>query len=818
MKIGAEHIEEERRGARWMEDFWQDLRFTARSLRKSPSFTVFALLVIALGIGANTAVFSVLDGLLLRPLPFAQPNKLVWITNADGTGPSGTTSQSFTYRDLRARSQLFADMAAYNAFFPYFTYNLTGNGQPERLTGIDVTGNFFHLLGIKPQLGRLFAPEECIRTGRKAAILSNGFWKAKFAANPAIIGQKLIINGEPVVVVGVLPASFDFGSVFSPGAHIQIFVPRYIDAGTNSDGNEVAIIGRLKPGVSLGSARSELTSLIAQISKERGYPIRAHAAWLRDYVTGGLRSSMVLLSCAVIFVLLIAVANLSNLLLARATGRRKELALRLAVGASRGRIVRQMLTESAALSLFGGLLALPVAFWGTRILANLRSTSIPLLGRIGLDARAFLFTLALAVLTGVLFGLAPAFHASSSRGLNDALKEGTSGAGGGAARSKTRNLLVISEVALSLMLLGMAGLAVKSLARLLNSDLGFQPDHVAIVRVDPGPQMRDPKQLDPFLQSVLAAVRAVPGIKAAGYGDALPLDRDRSWGVGVVGKNYAPMEFPEAFVRVISPGYFSAMRIPLIAGRVFDEHDTAESGHVVIVNETMARALFPGENPLGRELTVDSKSRIVGVVHDVKHSALDEGAGSEMYLPYTQSDLESADLVVRSNLPPDAIASTLRRATWEVAPNQPLTQFRTMDEIVDHAASARRFTMWLLAVFAGLALVLAATGIYGVIAYSVGQRTREIGIRMALGADMRRVELEVIRDALRLSVIGVAIGVAGLIVAARLASSMLYQVSANDPVTLSAVAALLIATAIAAAYFPARRAARINPVTALRAE
>src|SRR6185437_932821 len=554
MKIGAEHIGEERRGARWMEDFWQDLRFTARSLRKTPSFTVFALLVIALGIGANTAVFSVLDGLLLRPLPFAQPNKLVWITNADGTGPSGTTSQSFTYRDLRARSQLFADMAAYNAFFPYFTYNLTGNGQPERLTGIDVTGNFFHLLGIKPQLGRLFAPEECIRTGRKAAILSNGFWKAKFAANPAIIGQKLIINGEPVVVVGVLPASFDFGSVFSPGAHIQIFVPRYIDAGTNSDGNEVAIIGRLKPGVSLGSARSELTSLIAQISKERGYPIRAHAAWLRDYVTGGLRSSMVLLSCAVIFVLLIAVANLSNLLLARATGRRKELALRLAVGASRGRIVRQILTESAALS---------------------------------------------------LFGLAPAFHASSSRGLNDALKEGTSGAGGGAARSKTRNLLVIFEVALSLMLLGMAGLAVKSLARLLNSDLGFQPDHVAIVRVDPGPQMRDPKQLDPFLQSVLAAVRAVPGIKAAGYGDALPLDRDRSWGVGVVGKNYAPMEFPEAFVRVISPGYFSAMRIPLIAGRVFDEHDTAESGHVVIVNETMARALFPGENPLGRELTVD---------------------------------------------------------------------------------------------------------------------------------------------------------------------------------------------------------------------
>jgi predicted permease len=453
-------------------DTWQDLSFGLRILRRNPGFTAVAVITLALGIGANTAIFSVVNGLLIRSLPFPNTRQLVWITNSDGSGgPSAVTSRAFTFRDLRLYNRSFSDLSGYNAFFQYNAYNLTGSGEPERLSGVDVTETFFSLLGVQPTLGRLFLPEECERGGRRVAILSNSFWKARFAASPQILGQTLAINGEPRVIVGVLPATFDFGSIFVPGAKADIFIPYYVDKQTDREGNEVAIVGRLKPGGTLPAAQSEMTALAAQIARGLGprfSPPGAHCRLLEDYVTGNLRRPLIVLACAVGFVLLIACANLSNLLLARASVRRREIALRLAIGASRFRLIRQMVTESIILSVLGGLLGLPLAFLGTHALAGLRRTSIPLLGQIQIDPGVFLFTLVLAVLTGMLFGLMPAFAASGSN-VNDALKEGSAGAGGAIHRNWTRSALIVSEIALSLILLGGAGLMAASNRPLLSS-------------------------------------------------------------------------------------------------------------------------------------------------------------------------------------------------------------------------------------------------------------------------------------------------------------------------------------------------------------
>jgi putative ABC transport system permease protein len=797
----------------------QDVTFGLRILRRNPGFTAVAIITLALGIGANTAIFSVINGLLIRSLPFPNAKELVWVTNSDGSGgPSAVTSRMFTFRDLRQYNHSFSDMAGYNAFFQYSAYNLNGVGEPERLSGVDVTETFFSVLGVQPALGRFFLPDECQRGGRRTVILSNGFWKARFAQNPQVLGQTLTINGQPRVIIGVLPATFNFSSIFVPAAKADIFVPYYVDKERDNDGNEVAIVGRLKPGVTVGAAQSEMRGIIAEIARRLGpryYPPGTHARLLEDYVTGNLRRPLIVLGCAVGFVLLIACANLSNLLLARASVRRREIALRLAIGASRFRLVRQMVTESIILSLFGGLLGLPLAFLGTHVLAGLQRTSIPLLGQIQIDLRVFLFTLALAVITGTIFGLMPAFAASGAD-VNDALKEGSAGAGGAIHRNWTRSALIVSEIALSLVLLGGAGLMIRSFIRLLQTDLGFRPDHVAIVRIDP--VMRDEKQLIAFLDRVTDAVRAIPGIEAAGITDAVPLDRDRSWGAALPGQTGAPGQFIPAFVRVVGPGYFSTLRVPVLEGRAFDNRDALNSPKTVIINETMARKLFAGQNPVGRMVFAGGKRQIIAVVRDVKHSALDEEAGSEFYIPYSQGGIEGGDLVIRTTMEPEALASALRRTIWAFAPNQPLREFRTADQLVETASSPRRFTMLLLGIFAGLALMLAAVGIYGVIAYSVGQRTREMGIRMALGANPRMLEWQVVKEAMLLSVVGASIGLLGLGALSRYIASLLFGTSPADPLVFTAATAILIGVASIAAWIPARHAARIDPVSALRFE
>ncbi len=797
----------------------QDAGFGLRILRRNPGFTAVAVLTLALGMGANTAIFSVVNGLLIRSLPFPNAKELVWITNSDGEGgPSGVTSRAFSFRDFKLYNHSFSDMAGYNAFYQYSAYNLNAGGEPERLSGLDVTETFFSVLGVQPAVGRLFLPEECQRGGRRAVILSNGFWKAQFAGRREAVGQTLTINGVTAEIVGVLPATFEFGSIFVPGAKADIFIPYFVDKQTDSHNNEFAIVARLKPGVTIGAAQSEMTALAAELSKHQGprySPFGAHCRLLEDYVTGNLRRPLIVLACAVGFVLLIACANLSNLLLARASVRRREIALRLAIGASRFRLIRQMVTESVILSLFGGLLGLPLAFMGTHVLAGLRRTAIPLLGQIQLDLRVFLFTLGLSVLTGLLFGLMPALAASGSD-VNEALKEGSAGAGGAMHRNWTRSTLIVSEIALSLILLGGAGLMTRSFIRLLETDLGFRPDHVAIVRVDP--VMRDEKQLIAFLDRVTDAVRAIPGVEAVGITDAVPLDRDRSWGAAPVGHDNNPGAFVPAFVRVIGTGYFSALKIPVMAGHTFDNRDIAGGPKNVIINESLARTIFKGENPLEREIFAGGKRRVIGVVRDVKHSALDQESGNEFYIPYAQGEIEGADLVVRTSMEPEALTSALRRTIWTFAPDLPLSDFRTADQLVATASSPRRFTMLLLGIFAGLALVLAAVGIYGVIAYSVGQRTREMGIRMALGANPRMLEWQVVKEALVLSGIGALIGLLGLTVLSRYIATLLYGTSAADPLVFSGATALLIAVASFAAWMPARRASRINPVSALRFE
>jgi len=806
-----------------MTTLWQDARYGVRMMIRNPWFTIVAVVTLALGIGANTAIFSVINGLLLRSAPFPKAKQLVWIMNQEKGGPSAITSRVFTFRDLRRGSISFSDMAAYNAFFQYFTYNLTGAGEPERLSGVDISETFFPVLGVKPVLGRLFLPEESIRGGRQAIILSNGFWKARLGGRREVVGQTLTINGEPMTVVGVLPDTFDFGSIFAPGAHVDFFLPYYIDTETDSIGDEAAIVGRLKPGVTLASAQPELTTLAAEIKRLRGPAFRAaldaHGQLLENHVTGSLRLPLIVLACAVVFVLLIACANLSNLLLARAAMRGKEIALRLAVGANRLRLVRQMITESVILSMAGGFLGIPLAYFGTRALSSMRRTTVPMLNQVQIDFSALLFTLLVSALAGILFGLVPAFTASRST-VGNVIKE-SAGAGGPIHRDWSRGILIVSEVALSLIMLGGAGLMIKSLVRLLQTDLGFRPERIAVVRADPGSQIVSAKEATRFLDRVVMSVKAIPGVEDASVTDALPLDRDRSWALP---RNDSNQQTLRAFVRFIGPNYFSVMKIALTKGRTFDGRDNADGPKVTVINETMARTLFPGRDPVGQLVTLNSGNRrVIGVVGDVKHTAIDQPAGLELYVPYSQGrdglgGIVGPDLVIRTSLEPASLGTLLQRTIRSFAPDQPLSEFRTMEQIVETAASPRRFIAGLLSLFAGLALLLAAVGIYGVISYSVSQRTREMGIRTALGANAGMLQRQVIREAFILTVAGTGLGLLGFWALARYLGSLLSGASTQDPGVLSAAVAVLIGAALLAAWIPARRAARIDPALALRCE
>jgi predicted permease len=804
------------------DEFAQDLRYTFRTLRRDAGFATFAILIAGLGIGASATVFSVVNALILRPLPFADPSQLVWITNRDVSGMSGQTTQVGHMLDLRERTQSLSAIAGYFAFYGVGDNLLSGTGEPERLSGVPVSENFFDVLGVRPQLGRVFNAQECVWNGPKAVMLSHGLWQRRFNSDPAIVGTALTLNDQPHTVVGVLPASFDFASIFAPGSHFDLFFPFPLSQETNRWGNTMAMIGRLKPGVTAERAQAEVRTLAAQITTEHPErnSLQGNVRPLAEHVGGRMRMAVWVLAGAVGMVMLIVCANLSNLLLARTATRQKEIAIRAALGAGRRRLFAQMLTEGVVLSCSGAILGFALAIGGTRALARLDSVSIPLLRDVRTDATALGFTLAIAVLTGIVFGIAPALQTGGA-GLTRALKDATRGSTEGRRRSWVRNALVVSEIAFACVLLVGAGLLIRSLIRVLDVDMGFQPSRAATIRVDPDKRYSTREQRIGYIDEVLRIVKALPGVENAAITDALPLGRNRTWGSRAKGVTYERGRSPSAFVRVVTDGYPASMGIPLRAGRDILPSDTRDTEPVMLVNETMARTLWPGEDAIGKYVlgACAKERRVVGIVGDVRHLALEQTSGNEMYLPLRQcGDQSSTDLVVRSSLPPSQLAGTIRSALQPIAANLPGNDFRTLQQLVEKSVSPRRFLVMLLAGFALFALVLASLGIYGLISYSVNQRTQEIGIRMALGASAGDVQSRIIRQTLSLAAIGMVLGTGVSWALVQSAGSLLFGVTPRDPATFIGMLLVLTVVALLAGYLPARRASRIDPMVALRAE
>jgi predicted permease len=818
--VQAKEQHRETRGLPWLDILMQDLRYTFRTLRKDRAFTMVAVLILALGIGANVAVFSVVDTILLRPLPFGNPQRLTWI--ADLTGKSGASSQTYSvdaYDEFRSQNHSFQDVTGYFAFSSSDNYKLTGNGEPRPLSGIMVAGNFFQTLQVTPSVGRLFTEDELRLHGRPAVLLIHSFWQRQYGGDPAIVGKAIDLDGTPTTVIGVLPEQFDFGSVFSPGARIDIITPAIMDD-IRDEGNTLSLIGRLKPGVTLVQAQDEANTLFPKLHFSLKHPewgggYKANIVDLKQYVSGKLQRSLIVLWCAVGLIMLIVCVNLSNLLLARAASRNKEFAMRQALGAGRGRLLRQLLTESLVLSGAGAVLGLGFAYAIVFYMAHQGSIALPLLSSVRVDGSALAWTLMIAVAAAVLVGLAPAFR-MSGKDLQESLKDSGTTASQGRRHDRMRAALVISEVALACVLMIGAGLLLRSFLRVLDVDLGFQPAHAASIQVDynNGGSLAKGSAV---LQNILHRVQMLPGIETAGITDNLPLDRNRSWGLRAKGRYYAKEDQQSAFVYIVTPGYLNAMGMRLREGRDVNWDDTSDKQQVAIINDTVARQFWPGQDPIDRIVLVNGKdARVIGVIADVRESGAEAQTGWQMYLPVTQQWPDGAELVVRTKLPPDALASAVMATLRSINPEQPATEFRPVQQLVDHAVSPRRFFVVLVATFAGLGLLLASLGIYGVISYSVTQQTKEIGIRMALGVTAGRVQFGVIRRTLTLAVMGIALGGALSLGLARMIASLLFGTTPTDPMTFTAMAILLGLVAFVAGYLPARRASKVDPLVALR--
>ena len=816
-----------------LKDYWSDavydVRYTVRTLGRDPGFATVSILILTLAIGANIAVFSVVNTLLLRPLPFPDSHQLVWIAPPPtDCGLSCATYSADAYEEFRAQSRVYQDVTGYFAFSTPDNLRLTGRGEPEPATSIDVIGNFFQVLSVQPVIGRLFTADESRGGAHPVALLANAYWRRQFNADPAIVGKAVELNGTPITVVGVLPAGFDFGAVFSPGAKVDLFTPLDLDK-AHDWGNIVTLLGRLKPGVTVAQALDDAQRVAPNMYFNVKYPQTLGRykgdlipVPLRVYVTGKLRRSLIALWFAVGAILLIAGVNLSNLLLARAAARAKEFAVRGALGASRGRIVRLLLMESLLLSCAGAALGLGLALILIVWLKHQGSLALPLLSTLRIDIESLGWTVLIALFTAVIFGVLPGLRVAGGN-LQEILKDSGPGAGLGRKHERVRAALVVSEVALACVLLVSAGLLMRSFLKVLDVDLGFQPDRAAAIKIDyddsaPSGDASQTKR-GAIFQQILARVSALPGVQAAGMADYLPLGPNREWDTPVPqGKTFAPGELPEPLVYVITPGFIHALGIRL-HGRDFTWADGPHSERVVLINASAARVYWPGEDAVGKILMEGKEQdRVVGVVDDVHEENVEGGAGSQIYYPATQQEPAGAQLVVRTSLPPAALATSVLRALRDLNPEQPAAEFRPIRTIVDRAVSPRRFFMLLVAAFAGLGMLLAALGIYGVISYSVAQKTQEIGVRMALGASAARVRRGVILNTLRLALAGIFVGTAASVASARLIASLLFATSPWDVTTYAGVMLSLIAVALISGYLPARRASGIDPMTALRSQ
>jgi predicted permease len=807
----------------------QDLRYALRLLRKTPAFTAVAVLALALGIGANTAIFSVVDAVLLRPLPYENPDHLVKIwTQFVGIGLPNNQNwiSAPEFVDFRTLSKSFSHIAAISDD----SFNIAAGGLPERVEGAEVSSSFFPLLGVQAKLGRVFLPEEEQPGRDNVALLSEGLWRRRFGADPNLVGRKLTINGRSFQVVGILPRGFQYP------ADAELWAPLAFSNDDLSPGNRgshgLQVLARVKPELSLALARSDMNAVARRmVEMHPEYPYQQYrfgliVTPLLEEMVGNVKTALWILMGAVGFVLLIACANVANLLLARASAREREIAIRTAMGAGRARLARQLLTESVILGLLGGVAGLVLAAWGLGVLATISAASFPRVADARLDGGVLAFTMLISIGTGLLFGLAPIFQVS--RVTHESLKEGGRGSTAGRASQSLRRTLVVAEIALSLVLLAASGLLLKSFLRLMEVDPGFRPDGVLTMRIAlPDAKYPQPPRIRAFYREVAERVSKLPGVEAAGLVSALPLSGSGSSGTITVDSRAVSGNdaSPEADLRPATPGYFKAMGISLVGGRYFDERDTGTAAPVAIIDETMARTYWPNEDAVGKRLKRgDAQSTnpwmtIVGVVRHVRYRTLEEYSRVTLYWPHAQDPRSSMSLAIRTSSPdPYTLAATVQREILAVDPDQPVYKVRTMPELMADSVARRRLAMLLLAIFAGAALALAAVGIYGVMSYSVQQRAHEMGIRMALGASRANVLQLVLGQCLSLTLVGVALGLAGSLIMAGLISSLLYHVKSRDPVTFALVALVLTVVALMASYLPARRATKVDPVVSLRYE
>jgi len=801
-----------------METLFRDIRYGARSLMKRPGFTAVALIALALGIGANTAIFSLVNAVLVRPLPFAEPDRLVWAWGNVRTGSNRASVSPPDFLDYRQQNTTFEEFAA--SFSMPVPLNLTGSGEPERLTAAAVTGNYFQALGVEPLLGRTFLLDNEKPGNDQVAILSYALWQKRFGGDRSVVNRTIVLDGRTCLITGVMPQDFNFPQ----SAELWVPINFEIAAGMKQRGAHfMRPIGKLKQGVTLAQAQADTDAVARRLEEQypdtnRGWNLRLES--LRERLVGSTRPTLFILFGAVGFALLIACANVANLLLVRAAGRQKEIALRSALGAGRFRIVRQMITESVLLALIGGALGTLLAVWGTELLVKLSESNLPPTAQVRIDATVLAFTLLMSVFTGVLFGLAPALR-TMNLNLIESLKEGVrSGAEGG--RNRTRSVLVALESAFAVVLLIGAGLLVRSLIELQNVTPGFDPQNVLTMRVDlPRGKYSTPEKNGSFFTEIERRIGSLAGVEDVGLISELPLSGQRNDILFAV-EGRPPVSSDQLFgadYRRVNQNYFNAMRIPLLRGRNFTEQEVRESAKVVIISDLLARQVFPNEEPIGKRLIVvidKQPFEIIGIGGDIRDRALEINPFPAMYLPSNQNGW--MNVVVRTQGDPASFAGAVRKEVHAIDPDQPVAAVRTMNEWMDTSVSGPRYRTALLALFAFVALVLASTGIYGVMSYSVSQRTHEIGVRMALGARRSDVMKLVVLQGMTLVVIGVGLGLLGAIALTRVMSTLLFGVTARDPLTFAAVGALLVVVAFVACYLPARRATKIEPLVALRYE
>lgn len=814
-----------------MQSLRQDVIYALRTLRKAPGFTALAVITMALGIGANTAIFSLIDSVLLKPLPYVQPERLVAISGMNTRlGEKGRALSYPDIEDLQKQNSVFDHVSAYQPA----TSTITGAGEPLHVPSAIVTAETFTALDVMPVLGRNFAPGED-RPGHYVAILSHEFWKSQFGGDPSAIGRAIALDGRSYTIIGVMPAGFAFPLDSDPP---QVWTT--LSALATSENGEktmpeergshfLASIARLKPGVTLAQANSELQTIGARLAQS--YPdtnsnLTFQAQRALDELVGDLRPQFRILFGAVGLVLLIACANVANLLLARATSRQREFAIRAALGAGRGRIIRQLLIESGILALAGGAAGLLVAVWGSSYLAHLAGKSIPRVTEAGLDTRVLLFTLLASIATAILFGIAPALQLTKLS-IGETLKEGSRGAGHSAHRNRLRNVLVIAETTLAVILLSGAGLLIRSLVSLQHVNRGFDPHGVIAFTTElPDARYAKPEMASAFYRQLLERVRALPGVQSASAIMPLPMSNSViRTSYEIEGRPMPQANLPLAYIRVASPDYFSVMRIPVLQGRAFGEADRVDSKQVVIINKALADKQFPGAGPIGKRIkpgiAVAGRPplrEIIGVVGNVKHRALDRPDDPEAYIPQEQMGIDFMAAVVRTNGATAGLAAAIRAQVAAIDKDIAVYDVKSMDEYVSATVARPRLNSTLLGLFAALALLLAMVGIYGVMSYSVEQRTNEIGIRMTLGAQRIDVVRLVLRQGLAIAAIGVPLGIVGALATSGLLKSLLFGVRPGDPATLAAVAILLVGCILAACYIPARRAMRVDPMVALRYE